>query len=154
MVNILVHLLGFLSFRLSCTRFLLSKFAPQLKLIQSASRVTRSLCHKFNFQGPALKIVGLTAASPNFPRPRSSVLSVRIPFPRVPALGSRVSGSYLPGLQGHRFPGPGSQRHGPRVSDPDFRPCFRARGFVLLVSSLSTTPLNKNQQNKYLITKI
>ena len=70
------------------------------------SRNTRSLCHKFSSQGPALRILGLRVAIPKFQEPRSRVLGVRAPCPRFPAPGSWVSECRVPGSQGHRFPGP------------------------------------------------
>ena len=109
------------AFRLRCPSLSLSKFASQLKLIQScgAGRDTRSLCHKFNFQGPALEILGLRAISPKSQGPSSGALGVRVPCPR--ALGPRVPG---PRIQGPRIPGPESQGRGFRASDPGFRLCL------------------------------
>ena len=105
------------AFRLRCPSLSLSKFASQLKLIQSWD--TRSLCHKFNFKGPALEILGLRAISPKSQGPSSGALGVRVPCPR--ALGPRVPG---PRIQGQRIPGPESQGRGFRASDPDFRLCL------------------------------
>ena len=73
----MVHQLEHLSFRFICTSFLLSKFATQLKLIQS-------VVHKFNSQGPALTILVLRVASPKFQGLRYRVLGVRVPCHRFP----------------------------------------------------------------------
>ena len=123
LVNVLVHLLEHLSFQLRCPNFLLSKFAKQLKLIQSVMQVG---------------VVGVYVTS--------SILRVllsefwvsgsQIPSSRDPVPGSWVSGSHVPGSQfqspgcqdpmsqSHRFPGPGSQgptSQGLRISGPGFQ---------------------------------
>ena len=63
---------------------------------------TWNLHHKFNFQGPALRILGLRVAISKSQGPISRVLGVRVPGRRVP--GSqvaefRVSGPGVSGLR-------------------------------------------------------
>ena len=41
-------------------------FTNKVNSICSAGWDTRNLCHKFNFQGSALRILGLRVASPKF----------------------------------------------------------------------------------------
>ena len=79
---------------------------------------TWNLRHKFNFQGPALRILGLGVAISKSQGPISRVLGVKVPCPRVPVPGSQDPGSQGPGVPGLRFQGPRSQ-----VSGPDFRLC-------------------------------
>ena len=84
-----------------------------------------SLCYKFSSKGPALRILGLRAASPKFEGPRSRVLGVMVPYPRVPVPRFWVSGSSVPGSQiprsqspkslGLRLRIPGSQISGPEI---------------------------------------
>ena len=107
----MVHLLQHLHFWLRCPSFLLSKFATQLKLMQSvvwveilgicvASSTFRVLLSRFWVSGLL------------FPSPKD-------PFP-VPVPGSWMSGSRVPVSQGSRVPG--SQVQEPRVSgsqDPE-----------------------------------
>ena len=69
-------------------------YTIKVNSICGASQDTRSLHHKFNSQGPALRFLGVT-----------------VPCPRVPVPGSWMSGSSVPGSQNQRFPGP-------RVSGP------------------------------------
>ena len=93
----MVHLLEHLRFWLRCPSFLLSKSASRLKLIQSVVQVgILGMCHKFNFQGLAPRILGLRVASPKFQEPISRVLGVRVPCLIVLVLGSLVSGSCVP----------------------------------------------------------
>ena len=110
MVNVLVHLLEHLSFRLRCPKFLLSKFAEQLKLIQSVEQVG---------------IVGVYVTSSIFRVLFSEfwVSGSQIASSRDPVPGSWVSGSHVPGsqFQGPGCQGPVSQSHrfpGPRVLGP------------------------------------
>ena len=60
--------------------FLLSKFASQFKVnsICVAGRDTWNLHHKFNSQGPALRILGLRVAMSKSQGPISRVLGVRV----------------------------------------------------------------------------
>ena len=69
-------------------------------------RDTRILCHKFNSQGTALRILGL-----------------RVPSPRDPVPGSWVSVFHGPWFQGPRCQGPVFRVSGSRVSGLDFRLC-------------------------------
>ena len=60
---------------------------------------TRNLRHKFNYQGPALKILGLRVAIFKSQGPIFRFLGVRVPesqSPRVP--GSRVPGVRVSGF--------------------------------------------------------
>ena len=101
-------------------------FTIKVNSICGAGRDTRNLCHKFNVQGPALKILDLRVTNPKPQRPSCGVLGVR-----VPVLGSWVSESYVLGSQSPRFPGlrvsslsiPGCRVSGSWVSGPDFRLC-------------------------------
>ena len=104
LVNVLVHLLEPLSFRLGCPSFLLSKlcFIIKFSTTWGASRDTRNLCHKFNSHGPTLRILGFRVTYPKFQGPSSGVLGVKVPCPRVPVsefwlTGYRVQGSQVPG---------------------------------------------------------
>ena len=121
LVNALVHLLEHLSFRLRCTSFLLSKFAIQLKLIQSVVQVG---------------ILGVCVTSSILRILLSGfwVSESQVPSSRDPDPGSWMSGSHVPGSQ---FQGPGCQglvSQGPRVTGsqaPEFRipgPGLRAPG--------------------------
>ena len=82
--------------------FLLSKFASQFKVnsICGAGRDTWNLHHKFNSQGPALRILGLRVAISKSHRPSSRVLCVGLLCPRVPE--SQGTRSQSPGCQGLR----------------------------------------------------
>ena len=63
---------------------------------------TWNLHHKFNFQGPALKILGLRVTISKSQGPISRVLGVKVPGRRVPGsrvAGLRVSGSRVSGLR-------------------------------------------------------
>ena len=95
-----------------------------------------SLCHKFNFEGPGLRILQLMIASPNSEGFNSRVPGLRVPL-RFRVSGPMVSGLRVPDLRilGLRSQGPGSQgprsqvpwsrSQGPRsrISGPDFRLC-------------------------------
>ena len=92
---------------------------PWLFIIKicGAGRETRNLCHKFNSQGPALRILGLRVASLKSQGPSSRVLGVRVPYPRVtvPRCQGPVSQSPrvpVPGSQGSKVAGHGSQGPG------------------------------------------
>ena len=74
-------------------------FTIKVNSICGAGRDTWNLRHKFNSQGPALRILGLRVAISKAQGPISSVPCLRVS-------GSRVLGSLLSGL---RVPGPGSQ---------------------------------------------
>ena len=76
-------------------------FTIKVNSICGAGRDTRNLCHKSNSQGPALRIMGLSVASPKSQGPSSGCQGLSS---RVPCL--RVSG---PGSQGIESQGPGSQ---------------------------------------------
>ena len=110
-----------LSFWLRCPRFLLSKFASQLKLLQSVVRIRiLGICVISSILRVLLS--GFWVSESQFPSPRdlfpgswvsgsqcprvsgSRVLGLRVLGLRVPGL--RVLGSLVSGL---RVPGPGSQ---------------------------------------------
>ena len=91
------HLLEHLSFRLRCPSFILSKFASQINSICGAGQDIRNLCHKFNSQGPALRVLGLRVASPKSQGSSSRVLVVLVLV---------VPGSWVSGYQSPRVPGP------------------------------------------------
>ena len=101
------------SFWLRCPSFLLSKFASQLKLIQSVVRVgIRGIC----VTSSMLRVLfsGFWVSELQFPSPRdpfSRVLGVRVPSPRVPD---------------------------PRVSGPDFRLCSWDIGQYVYCNGLLT----------------
>ena len=63
-----------------------------MNAICGAGQDTWNLHHKFNSQGPALRILGPRVAIPN-----SNGRVSRVPAPRVPVL--KVSGSRSPGSQ-------------------------------------------------------
>ena len=133
MVNVLVYLLEHLSFGLRCPSFLLSKFASQLRLIQSAVWVwilgicvTSSILWLLflgfwvsGWQVPSFRepIPGSWVSGCHVPGSISSVLGVRFPYPRVPDPRVLSSRSQAPES---RVSGLGSQ-----VSGPDFRLCLR-----------------------------
>ena len=96
------------SFWLRCPSFLLSKFASQLKLIQSVSgswsQDSGSQSRNFQVPGTYFQVPG--CQDPRVPGsrvPKSRVSGFRVPGLRVP--GVRVLGSQVSGL---RVPGPGS----------------------------------------------
>ena len=108
------------SFWLRCPSFLLSKFASELKLIQSVVRVRiLGICITSS-------VLGLRVASSKYQGPICRVLGVRVPCPRVPVPRSWVSGSQSPRVLGLRVLGSGSQVSGSwsRVAGPDFRLCL------------------------------
>ena len=83
---------------------------------------TWNLRHKFNSQGPALRILGLRVAISNFQgpgcqglmsqSPSSRVLGVRVPYSRVPdsqGNGSQSLKVLGPGVPGLSVSSPGSQ---------------------------------------------
>ena len=99
LVNVFVHLLEHLSFSLRCPNFLLSKFATQLKLIQSvvwlgiqvtASQVQLSgSCSQYSgSQGCNFQVAGTHFQGPGCQNPVSQ-------GPRVKGLGSQVLGSQV-----------------------------------------------------------
>ena len=147
----MIHLLEYLSLRLSCPSFLLSKFATQLKLIQSASRDTRSLCHKFISQGPALRILGLRAASPKFQGPSSRVLGARVPCPMVSWSMFQGTGCQGPRVTGSRVPEarvPGLRISGSRV--PGLRSWFQTMSLKrAIVKSVIKSVDNEWTRNKW-----
>ena len=109
LVNVLVHILKNLSFELRCPSFLLSKFASQLKLIQSVVRVgilvvcdissiLRVLLSGFWVSGSQVPSLRDPTPGPHIPGSHfhSRVLGVRVLCPRIPESRvpeSRVSGS-------------------------------------------------------------
>ena len=99
------------------------RFIIKVNSICGAGRGTRNLCHKFNSQSPALRILGLRVANPKSQWPSSGILGVRVPClrvldsqvrqPRVLVPGSWVSVFHSPRSQGPEPLCPGPQ--GPRV---------------------------------------
>ena len=126
LVNVLVYLLEHLSFWHRCHSFLLSKFASQLKLIQSVVRVGILQC-----SGSYSQDSGSQGRNSQVLATHSRVQGVRVPVPWSWVSGSRVPESQVSGSQGPRSQvsqDPGSQGpkvSGPRsrVSGPDFRLC-------------------------------
>ena len=118
-----------LSFWLRCPRFLLSKFASQLKLLQSVVRIRiLGICVISSILRVLLS--GFWVSESQFPSPRDL-------FPGSWVSGSqcpRVSGSRVLGLRvlGLRVPGLRSQGPRSRVSGPDFRLCQK---IVLRINS-------------------
>ena len=101
------------SFWLRCPSFILSKFASQLKLIQSVVRVKiLGICVTSLIMRVLLS--GFWVSESQFPSPRdlfpdswvSGSQSPRVPGSRVHGL--RDSASWVSGPQGLRVPGPGS----------------------------------------------
>ena len=101
------------SFWLRCPSFILSKFASQLKLIQSVVRVKiLGICVTSLIMRVLLS--GFWVSESQFPSPRdlfpdswvSGSQSPRVPGSRVHGL--RDSASWVSGSQGLRVPGPGS----------------------------------------------
>ena len=86
-------------------------FTIKVNSVCGAGRDIRDLCHKFNPQIPALRILGITVTTPKSQGPSSRVLGVRVPCTSVPE--SQVQRSQVPG-----FRIPRSQ-----VSGLDFRLC-------------------------------
>ena len=82
-------------------------FTIKVNSISGAGLDTRNLCHKFNSQDPALRILDLRVANPKSQGSSSGVRGVR-----VPVLGSWVSGSCVLGFQSHRFQLPRSRVSG------------------------------------------
>ena len=72
-------------------------YTIKINSICGVARDTWNLRHKFNFQGPALSILGLRVAISKSQGLISRVLGVRIPCLRVPE--SRVSGRRSWGLR-------------------------------------------------------
>ena len=98
------------------TSFFIIKICFTIKVnsICGAGRDTLNLRHKFNSQGPALRILGLRVAISKFQGPISRVLGVKVPCLKLPGVG--VSGSC-----GFRS----------RVTGPDFRLC--RKGLIVQV---------------------
>ena len=96
LVNVLVHLLEHLRFRLRCPNFLLSKFALQLKLIQSVVRVgILGICVKSSILRVLLSRFWVSGSQ--FPSPRDPFPGSR--SPRVLGSESQGTGSQGPGSQ-------------------------------------------------------
>ena len=124
--------------------FLLSKFASQFKVnsICVAGRDTWNLHHKFNSQGPALRILGLRVAISKSHRPISRVLGIRVLCSRVPVPGSCVWGSCVPGSQNPRVLGPrvpGVRVLGPQISGSRFSRFWDPGSQVVFTSVLVVT---------------
>ena len=144
-----------LSFRLRCPSFLLSKFASQLKLIQSVVRV-------------GILGICVTSSVLRVLLSGSWVSGSQVPSPKDPVLGSWVSGSCVSvsrspsvpgsGSQGPRVPvfesqgsqslvcqGPGVSGRGSRVSGPDFR---LYPNYTNVIKSLQMTLNSKHRIEK------
>ena len=117
-VNILAHLLGHLrSDALAFYQNLLHKLIFfKVNSVCGAGRDTCNLRHRFKSQGLALSILGLRIAIPKSQGLISEVLSLGVPFPRVP--DPRVSGSRVSGFQGLRVLGVRVRVSGLRVPGP------------------------------------
>ena len=115
MVNVFVYLQEHLSFRLRCPcSFIIKIYFTKFNSICCAGWNTKNLCHKFNSQGPALRILGLRVASSKSQGPSSRVLGVKVPCRMVPVQSpgchdpvsqgpwSQVSGSQSPGSKALR----------------------------------------------------
>ena len=108
----MVHLLKSLSLRLACCSFLSSKcFTIKVNTICGRAQLLvsgclKSMCHKFNSQGPGLRILELMIAGP-----KSAGFSSRVPGFRSQGLGPQV-----PGSQGFQVSDLRSQGLGPQVS--------------------------------------
>ena len=89
-------------------------FTIEINSSCGAGQDTWNLRHKFNSQGPALRILGLRVAISNSQGTISRVLGVRVPCPRFPVRGSWVSGSQSTRVPGSRLPE--SRVSGSRVS--------------------------------------
>ena len=122
-----------LRFRHLCPNFLLSKFASQIKLIQSVVGVR---CQTYGDRVPGPRFQG-----PTFQGRKSQVLGSQVSGsqgsssqslgPWVPGPGSLgprfwVLGFQSPGswVSGSRVPSPSSRGPGSQVSGPDFRLCL------------------------------
>ena len=112
--NILVHLLEHLSYGLKCLSSLLSKFASQLKLIQSVVRV--GILGSVTSSVLQVLLSGLWVSGSQVPSPKFQGPSSRVPESQ----GSEFQGR---GSQGLRVPGPRFQGPGSWVSGPDIRLC-------------------------------
>ena len=53
-------------------------FTIKVNSVCGAGRDAKNLCHKFNSQGPALRILGVKVAIPKFQGPIFRVLGVRV----------------------------------------------------------------------------
>ena len=84
--------------------------------ICGAGRDTRNLCHKFNSQGPALRILDLRVANSKSQGSSSGVLGVRVPVPGSWVSESRVIGSWSTSSQIPESLVPGPRVPGSRVS--------------------------------------
>ena len=142
------------SFWLRCPTFLLSKFASQLKLIQSVVRVrilgicvTSSVLRvlhsgfwvsKYQFSIPRDLFPGSGVSGSHVPESQFEGLGCQGPVFQ----GPRVPGSHLPESQGPGSQSPGSQGLGvpglrvlgSRVSGPDFRLC-QNQGHIYIEST-------------------
>ena len=89
-------------------------FTIKVNSICGAGQDTRNMCHKFNSQGPALRILDLRVVNSKYQGPSSGIVGIRVPVLGSWVSGPCVLGSQSPRSQIPRVPGPGSQ--GPRVS--------------------------------------
>ena len=117
LVNFLVHILELLSFRLRYHSFLLSKlcFIIKVNIICGVGWDTANLCHKFNSQGPVLRILGVRVtclwvsgshvSGSQFQSPGCQGTASQSPIITrswIPKSQSWVSGSRVSGSPGHR----------------------------------------------------
>ena len=110
-------------------------FTIKVNSVCGAGRDIRNLCHKLNSQGPALRILCLSVASPRDPVPGSWVSRSQFQGPECQgpvSQGPRVPSPRVsdPGSQGSRSQGPWS-----RVSGPDFR--LRHSEYALIYMNMS-----------------
>ena len=152
LVNVLVHLLEHLSFRFRCPSFLLSKFASQLKLIQSVvwvqilvicvtSSILRILLAQFQVSASQVQ-------STRDPVPGSWWPGCHVPESQFQGSGCQClvsQGPRVPGyrVSGSRVTGPGSQ--GPRV--PGLMSLFQTMLFFQLSFSSNLKATLKSMHN-------
>ena len=106
-------------------------FTIKVNSICGAGRDTRNLCHKFNSQGPTLRILDLRVANPKSQGPSSGVLGVRVLCLRV--LEPQVPDSRVSRSQGIKSQCPwvsGISVLGSQVSGPDFKLCLTKQLFL------------------------
>ena len=104
-------------------------FTIKVNSICGAGQDTRNLCHKFNSQGPALRILGHRDPVPGSWVPMSHGRNSRVLYFQGPvSQGPRVLGCLVPGPRS-RVSGPYFRLYrqswglGSRVLGPDFRIC-------------------------------
>ena len=136
MVNVLVHLLEHLSFRLRCPSFLLSKICFTIK-VNSICGGILGICVTSSILRVLLS--GFWVSWSQVPSPRDSVQGSGSQFQGPGCQGPVCQGPVSPGSQSLRVPdprvlGPGSQSSGSRVSGPYFRLCQKEKLFFCINS--------------------